>query len=92
MLFFLYCDFLAFSQFSLVFDYIFLGGLISGLDNFCYDFLYVDGWPFAGFGAFSDSFIFYYSWIAFWNLWEVFFFIAFFGDFLNLGRFLNAIF
>jgi hypothetical protein len=31
MLFFLCCGFLAFSQFSLVFDYVFLGGLISGL-------------------------------------------------------------
>jgi hypothetical protein len=36
--------------------------------NFCYDFLYVDGQPFIGFEAFSDSFIFCYSWIAFGNL------------------------
>jgi hypothetical protein len=92
MLFFLCCDILAFSRFSLIYDYVFLGGLIPGLGDFCYDFPYVDGRPFAGFGAFSDSFIFCYSWIAFWNLWRLIFFIAFFGDFLNLGRFLNAIF
>jgi hypothetical protein len=52
----------------------------------------VDGWPFAGFGAFSDSFIFCYSWIAFWNLWGLIFFMAFFGGFLDLGGFLGAIF
>jgi hypothetical protein len=52
----------------------------------------VDRRPFAGFGAFSDSFIFCYSWIAFWNLWGLIFFIAFFGGFLDLGGFLGAIF
>jgi hypothetical protein len=41
----------------------------------------MDGWPFAGFGAFSDSFIFCYSWIAFGNLWGLISFMAFFGDF-----------
>jgi hypothetical protein len=28
----------------------------------------MDRQPFVGFGAFFDSFIFCYSWIAFWNL------------------------
>jgi hypothetical protein len=68
MLFFLCCDILAFSRFSLIYDYVFLGGLISGLGNFCYTYLDMDEWPFVEFGTFSDSFIFCYSWIAFWNL------------------------
>jgi hypothetical protein len=92
MLFFLCCDILAFSQFSLIYDYVFLGGLISGLGDFCYTYLDVDGRPFAGFGAFSDSIIFCYLWIAFWNLWGLISFMAFFKGFLDLGGFLGAIF
>jgi hypothetical protein len=83
---------LAFSRFSLIYDYVFLGGLISGLEDFCYTYLDVDGWPFAGFGVFSNSIIFCYLWIAFWNLWGLISFMAFFGDFLDLGGFLGAIF
>jgi hypothetical protein len=83
---------LAFSQFSLIYNYIFLGSLISELGNFCYDFLYVGRWLFAGFGAFFDSFIFCYRKIAFGNLWELISFMAFFGSFLDLGGFLGAIF
>jgi hypothetical protein len=52
----------------------------------------MDGWPFVGFGAFSDSFIFCYWEIVFGNLWRFISFMAFFRDFLDLGGFLDAIF
>jgi hypothetical protein len=45
MLFFLCCDILAFSRFSLIYDYVFLGSLISGLGGISamIFFMWVDG-------------------------------------------------
>ena len=81
--------FLSFDQFLAMFSW---SAWFLDWGDFCYDSPYVGGRPFAGFGAFSDSFIFYYLGIAFGNLWGLFSFMAFFGDFWDLGGFLGAIF
>jgi hypothetical protein len=81
--------FLSFDRFLAMFSW---SAWFLDWGDFCYDSPYVGGRPFAGFGAFSDSFIFYYLGIAFGNLWGLFSFMAFFGDFWDLGGFLGAIF
>jgi hypothetical protein len=93
MLFFLCCDILAFSQFSLVFDYIFLGGLISGLGISAMIFFMWMGSLLRDLEPFLIALFFAIHGLPLETCGTYSIsFMAFFRGFLDLGGFLGAIF